>query len=127
MLDFYNFCRIIFAKIDIFSRKSRISRIPRISRISRRRIFANITNITNIAAANITNIAIFASIAIFANITGIRARYSRPQIPHIRGDFANIAIFATPLVLILYDLEYNLGGSIYFWRSKVGVSIRGVV
>ena len=61
------------------------------------------TKIAKIAIfAKIAKIAIFTKnviFAIFANITGIRARSSRPRIPHFRGDFANSVIFATPLVV----------------------------
>ena len=80
MVDFYNFCRIISAKIDIFSR------ISRISQISRPRIVAN--------TANTANNDIRSDIREYHRYS---PRYSRPRIPHFRGDFANSVIFATPL------------------------------
>ena len=110
MVDFYNYCRIIFAKIDIFSRKSRISRI------SRPRLVTNITNITNIAAANSREYHEYRDIREYHRYS---RRYSRPRIPHFRGDFANSAIFATPLVKTMERMVANKFQYLEEWGAVI--------
>ena len=89
----------IFAKIAISrsSRRSRKSQNFRAFLKKKRKKSTKVSIFTLFAELFSPKLTFF---AIFANITGIRARSSRPRIPQIRGDFLNIAIFSTPLLLI---------------------------